>query len=623
MTKTTQTSLRQATLKAQDMSVEFITFSGGGAKGAAYSGVYAALTEGGIMQNVRAVAGASAGAITAAMIATGITPQEFEKISKETNLQDLLGKQGAMMVNKDGTPLYELVQNTARVNIATYLNSHDILEVGTKRIENIRGEQKKVAEQLAPYLEYQAAIEGRLAKLKAEARDQVGQDLQNSMEQIKLSEQQRFEALSGINNLEERSLYLQNQIKEVENLVKNNGAGFEELRNRANSGGKIYFKDLGSLNIINLERFKDLVMTAVRRDNGELTVFSPHTTPDIEIALAARASASIPLVFQPVRINDIEYVDGGYRDNTPTTHFKTRPGEQGVEDITDNPEKTKKAKQKNRALVFAFGSNKSDDPLHVAIYSQKEKIYNPNKIIKFLTDVVFKMLAKVGGKFQYSASEEQNYQKVRDNALNAIMVDTKNVSTLSFDEAQRQADYLHIKGHLQTMGHMHNHELGTNIDKDVQHKEFMLEIYEKADKTAGSFWGKVINAGKTVKPEILLEFCKPQRWYETDKERAIEKFIVTAAVDYVGRKLNNETNIMSDLIKSLNDPKTPDAIKRDYAKVLNVKIASGQDIGKLQFKKEDFKTVLDRNQSYIEIQKPGRSQSSPAKKFDQSRGVSR
>ena len=49
--------------------------------------------------------------------------------------------------------------------------------------------------------------------------------------------------------------------------------------------------------------------------------FSQTKTPDIEIAVAARASAAIPLVFAPVRIGDSWLWDGGMVNDIPIDMF--------------------------------------------------------------------------------------------------------------------------------------------------------------------------------------------------------------------------------------------------------------------------------------------------------------
>jgi len=48
-------------------------------------------------------------------------------------------------------------------------------------------------------------------------------------------------------------------------------------------------------------------------------LFSKATTPDAQIALAARASASIPVVFTPVPYQNVLCVDGGCCDNIPAS----------------------------------------------------------------------------------------------------------------------------------------------------------------------------------------------------------------------------------------------------------------------------------------------------------------
>ncbi|BDU60651.1 hypothetical protein FLA4_10610 [Candidatus Rickettsia kotlanii] len=79
--------------QAQKAPIEYIAFSGG-AKGAIYSGAYEAAKTAGILANVKTVAGSSAGAITATVVALGTPPERFAEISKNTNLQTLLGKKG-------------------------------------------------------------------------------------------------------------------------------------------------------------------------------------------------------------------------------------------------------------------------------------------------------------------------------------------------------------------------------------------------------------------------------------------------------------------------------------------------------------------------------------------------
>jgi hypothetical protein len=58
---------------------------------------------------------------------------------------------------------------------------------------------------------------------------------------------------------------------------------------------------------------------------------------------------------------------------------------------------------------------------------------------------------------------------------------------------------------------------------------------------------------------------------------------------------------MIKLIDTLNNPKTPDSVKKDYAMALDMKVANSKDIGKLEFKKENFTALLDRNKDNINL----------------------
>ena len=197
---------------------------------------------------------------------------------------------------------------------------------------------------------------------------------------------------------EESLKELTRQESVLQNIIDSGGKEVEEIRQKSlDPEGKILFGDLAVLRVIAPETFKDLLVTATRRDTGDLEIFDSRNTPDVEIAMACRASASIPIVFEPVKINGKEYVDGGYRDNIPLSYFD-QDKETGPQDISDNPAEIQAAKKTGRTLALAFGSS-MDDSDNIAIYSAKEKIVDPSKLVKFLMDVVFKVLARVGGDF--------------------------------------------------------------------------------------------------------------------------------------------------------------------------------------------------------------------------------
>lgn len=455
--------------KKEAAPVDFISFSGGGAKGAIYSGVYAALKETGTLNPVQAVAGSSAGAITAALVATGMPPDEFEELSKSTNFQQLLNTKGKKIISNDGTPLYHMIQDNIEKNIS-HIFDEDIKTLCKRRLVEIDADAQKI-EKKEKTIEIerkiieseQSEILANLEKTTSKTRIKaIKKQLNKYMDKLEsLAEAEKFVKYRK-DSITAQKITLQDILngKSPEyNSLKKKNAQIQLRKKREKATGKaiqveenqkILFKDLSILKALDPIRFKDLIVTAVNKKSGELEIFSPSTTPDVEIALACRASASIPLVFKPVKINGKEYVDGGYKDNIPMKHFKE-----------DGPEIHKVQgrinRKKSKTLAFAFGSDSMDSPINRAIYGSSEKITKPSRLKKFLANILFKSLAKVGGKFKYTDTQEDTYKEVRGNALNIVPLDTKKVQTLSFAEATRQAKFLHAKGYIDTKMHILNH----------------------------------------------------------------------------------------------------------------------------------------------------------------------
>jgi NTE family protein len=543
-------------IAAQNQPFKCASFSGGGAKGAIYSGAHEALSKGGILKNLDAIAGSSAGSLTAAMIATGISTEKYKQITKDTNLKGLLGE--GFLVNKDGKPLLDLLKNTIRSNISEFLENADIANLCNQRLEQI-DKQKLAAESLP--------------------------------------QSEKEETLSELTRQEDVLL----------NIISSDGKLIEEIKEKAlDQEGKILFKDLAMLRVIAPDTFKDLVVTATRKDTGDLEIFDSRNTPDVEIALACRASASIPIVFEPVTINGKQYVDGGYRDNLPLSHFN-KENTNGPKDISDNPEEIQSAKKTGRTLALAFGSG-MDDSANVAIYSAQEKIVNPGKLVKFLMDVVFKALARVGGIFKYSEEENKTFERVRENALNTVVLDTGDVGTLSFDLAQEKAEYLHIKGFMQTSRYLDNHDIAPIKDPNFEMKDFFLKVYEdsQAKSTIQSWKDKVVG-GKTEKLKVLLEFCKDEPWQNKSKEEVLSDVITISATARTSGKVTADTNTIKALTSALNDSFTPETVRLDFVKTLGIDVQKdkrfdntktpSQNMAKFKFEDNDFKEFLKNKQA--------------------------
>lgn len=88
---------------------------------------------------------------------------------------------------------------------------------------------------------------------------------------------------------------------------------FEQFCGNAN----ITFAELEVLTLKNPETFKQLSVIASNITKNRSEIFNASNTPNLPIWQAVRASMSIPLVFEPMKIGNSYYVDGGLAWNYP------------------------------------------------------------------------------------------------------------------------------------------------------------------------------------------------------------------------------------------------------------------------------------------------------------------
>lgn len=116
----------------------------------------------------------------------------------------------------------------------------------------------------------------------------------------------------------------------------------ENLIKRKTTNTQLTFADLAK------QQFKELYVVATRlvRMNGGIqkqeVIFSPHHTPQTEIIAAVRASASLPVIFPPVRMKERKdgnftiskvgdvYIDGGLVNNFPINLFNDQKDTLGL-----------------------------------------------------------------------------------------------------------------------------------------------------------------------------------------------------------------------------------------------------------------------------------------------------
>jgi predicted patatin/cPLA2 family phospholipase len=110
-----------------------LVFGGGGAKGFLYSGVYQALVEAGLLEDITEVSGCSIGSVAAAFLSVGIKSDEFRHAILDINLNNIFGERvgsffqpnspGCFPISKTGLPFEIWVRHKLISSVRRYLNA--------------------------------------------------------------------------------------------------------------------------------------------------------------------------------------------------------------------------------------------------------------------------------------------------------------------------------------------------------------------------------------------------------------------------------------------------------------------------------------------------------------------
>ncbi len=270
------------------------------------------------------------------------------------------------------------------------------------------------------------------------------------------------------------------------------------------------FGDLAVLHKYFPQRFKKLIIPAVGHPSGELQIFNEELTPNVEIALACRASASIPIIFEPIQINVNgelrSFVDGGMYDNLPTEYFDSNP------DGTFFPN-TKPA----QTLVLAFAKNTEDKKqgLFKALYGPR---WDEIVTIEMLEEIMRLTLKETKMALENEPTSLKEQQVVFMHALRSILNNKVQEKTLP----EREAEVI-----LKT-----THELLLNIEKDPQKYKKLKE--DKGAPTAA--W-----LSELVKEKITPTLLKASA-VEKFKRNELVKILGDLSLDYTNTQRIEENH---------------------------------------------------------------------------------
>jgi predicted acylesterase/phospholipase RssA len=255
---------------------ENLVFSGGGVKGVGYVGWLKAAERAGALAGIKNLAGSSAGAITAALIASGMSAADFEAASNRTSFWSVLtGTSKDPVVNQDTilekTGLFSGTYAVARFN------------------QEMVGSFKKYFQSLTT------------------------DDFEEKIKPLKPEDQQNLQNLKAAIDSSNSTSSLMGKVK-----------GWFTNKSQKSPTHMITFKELDLLTEID-PRFKKLTVTAYDNSNHQEIYHNAENSPNVPIAEAVRTSMALPWIFQPtidLKNKDSEE-DGGAGSNTPAEVFQT------------------------------------------------------------------------------------------------------------------------------------------------------------------------------------------------------------------------------------------------------------------------------------------------------------
>ena len=297
-------------LKKED--VRYLAFEGGGGKGVTYLGAVQALEDLQILpiktppakNKILGIAGASAGAITALVLALGYS---------SAKVKTLLEDQEKFNAFFDGPNpgKFRVIDPEGKLQVGSDPGVDDSV-VAARQNANV---MKAIS----------GFISGLVSALAPAGEDPILKAIEKDVQGY------------VYNLIFDRGLFPGFAVTEFfRNLLR---SYFDERPKQKSAGVKVDYGMIGFKEFYEQTKI-DLVMVGVNTTRKKTGVFSQRTTPFISIADAVSISMNIPILFKPVRIDapislDDNYlgywVDGGVQNNLPLHVF---------DDFDDNPNRS-------------------------------------------------------------------------------------------------------------------------------------------------------------------------------------------------------------------------------------------------------------------------------------------
>lgn len=399
---------KQYTLIAPAPPIKNIAIAGGGAKGVILTGVVEAFdtyktSAGTFREQIENIAGSSIGAITAALIASGMSAERFIEVTHNTDFKKMLGK-GIGPVRLDGNPILTFLRTHLKESIGNHLRN--LFE----------------ADELSAIT--REAIEARLQHLPESDREAVAKGIEGVIREAEKEDVDDVRITFGM----------------LHSLHRMDPRVFKDLTVTATC------KHNGQLCYFDASRTPDLDIAIGCRASGSL--------PLVLMPVSISREMLLPGYSDLLRGKErISFVDGGYIDNIPVNALDGKQQGKEGRGIFDQNLQT-------LALVFDTSDRDEDDqsPFHNEKVSSDEFL-NPRSFVeRVLRDLLPRKVGGINTTQRNTLLAKEGQEKIRKNYTLRNIPLLIPLTAVDFKLAKRDEELYRKRGYQQTMEYLVNHE---------------------------------------------------------------------------------------------------------------------------------------------------------------------
>lgn len=398
----------QYTLIMPAPPIKNLAIAGGGAKGVILPGAIRAFDEfktaqGTFREQLQNIAGSSVGAITAALLAAGMSAERFIEVSRNMDFKQLLGT-GYGPVLLDGKPIVAFIRTYLKESIGNNLKSYfevdDLSQITSKKIID------------------------KLASSTSEEPEKILSGILDVLKEVSKAEADNVRITFSM----------------LRSLHRMHPLIFKDLTVTATC------RDNGQLCHFNAELTPDLDISIGCRASGSLPLVLLPVR--IEKEFLHPGYSTIQNGKQT-----LSFVDGGYLDNIPVAALDRKQlGKEGRGIFGQNLQ--------TLALVFdTTGRNEAvQSPYHDAKV-EKNTFLNPGSFIeRVLRDLLPRKIGKINTTKRNTVTAMEGHEKIRTEYTQRSIPLLIQINAVNFKHAKKHEEFYCERGYQQTMEYLKNHE---------------------------------------------------------------------------------------------------------------------------------------------------------------------